>query len=246
MKRHIFFTDEDVSEDKKEEEAPVEGVRRAKRLRAAAYLRTAIKTEVKAIKQALRAKPDWKTKVADPVLARRYALEATGQGASPGSVAAALLQLLREAVGEERFSNTLSIPHDDQSRDFVIDEDQEEDWKAGEVETWCTRKDIDAVRYVDGAVPEELRERLEAALDAIANGPDKDFHPGSDGMVPLKQNVPASRLFVLLASPACATGARPYPSFLVPFRTRPVLRTYLSGGGRFGQGSRSNRGGGRG
>jgi hypothetical protein len=39
------------------------------------------------------------------------------------------------------------------------------------------------VRYVDGAVPAELKTRLERALDAIAAEPDKDFHPGSEGKV---------------------------------------------------------------
>jgi hypothetical protein len=61
---------------------------------------------------ALRAKPEWQRKVADPALARRYALEAAGQGASPLSVAAALRRLLDEAVrgGAGGLGRRLAMP----------------------------------------------------------------------------------------------------------------------------------------
>jgi hypothetical protein len=34
-----------------------------------------------------------------------------------------------------------------------------------------------------GLIPEELQKSIETQLDAIANLPEKDFHPGSNNMV---------------------------------------------------------------
>ena len=41
----------------------------------------------------------------------------------------------------------------------------------------------DYILLEDGLIPEELRVKLETVLDAIANGPSKDYHPNTDGKV---------------------------------------------------------------
>jgi hypothetical protein len=158
--------------------------------------------DVGAIVAALRAKPDWQRKVADPEVARCYALEARQQGASEASVAVAFQRLLAAAVTP---ANTLSTPavrldENDECDDSAEDDDYRQDEEALESGVWTERtivggdgvkqrvrqrSDIQAISYVDGAVPDELRTKLEAALDAIANSTDKDFHPGSNEMVRL-------------------------------------------------------------
>jgi hypothetical protein len=163
--------------------------------------------DVAAIVTALSAKPDWQRKVADPELARRYAREAARQGASQASIAAALRRLLAAAAAAAdptgRVGYTLTRPPLKLDKDGYEDEDEDDDylqdediqasgvWRERKVvneadgATYKTRErsDIQGIGYVDGAVPEELRTRLEAQLDAIANSTEKDFHPGSNEMV---------------------------------------------------------------
>jgi hypothetical protein len=43
--------------------------------------------------------------------------------------------------------------------------------------------DLTDIKCADNLVPEELRDALARDLDSIAALPDKDFHPGSEGMV---------------------------------------------------------------
>jgi hypothetical protein len=146
--------------------------------------------------------------VADPELARRYALEAAQQGASQASIAAALRRLLAAAATSAdpagRFGHTLNVPplkvgkrgyvEEEEDDDYLQDEDilASRVWRERRIvnkadrATYKTRErsDIRGIgNYVDGAVPEELRTRLESQLDAIANSTEKDFHPGSKEMV---------------------------------------------------------------
>lgn len=135
-----------------------------------------IDSEVAAIVAAIKAKPDWTRKVADPDIAKRYASEAARQGASATTIATALRLLLKEAVMERGVDCTLELPDDSgRDRDFYVGE-YDNVHMDGVMEA-------DEVRFVDGLVPEELRALLEEQLDAIANEPEKDFHPGSDGKV---------------------------------------------------------------
>jgi hypothetical protein len=145
-----------------------------------------VEADVRGIMTALRAKPEWTRKVADPTIVAKWRAEALAQGASAGSVAEALARLLRESVvGEEvttgaALGRTLSVPSEAEryemyrnvDRDFWLEESDEVEGKPR-----------DDVCWRDGLVPEELRASLEAKLDALAAAPNKDFHPGSDNKV---------------------------------------------------------------
>lgn len=125
-----------------------------------------IDDEIEAIIDAIRAKPNWPHKVANPQIAKRYVMEAAQQGASTTAITAALRHLLYQAALEQGLDCTLQLPSDE--------------WDYGGK---ARRTPADEVIFVDGLVPEELRMLLVAQLDAIANGPEKDFHPGSNGKV---------------------------------------------------------------
>ena len=150
---------------------------------ANAQLPPVVEADVRGIMTALRAKPEWQRKVADPTIVAKWRAEALAQGASASSVAEALARLLRESVvGEEvttgaALGRTLSVPSEaeryemfDRNDDFWLEEGDE-------------GKPRDDVCWRDGLVPEELRASLEAKLDALAAAPNKDFHPGSDNKV---------------------------------------------------------------
>eukprot|EP01127_Copromyxa_protea_P001565 TRINITY_DN1152_c1_g1_i7.p1 TRINITY_DN1152_c1_g1~~TRINITY_DN1152_c1_g1_i7.p1 ORF type:complete len:470 (-),score=101.75 TRINITY_DN1152_c1_g1_i7:242-1651(-) len=61
------------------------------------------------------------------------------------------------------------------------DEEYDEDFAAGEYEE--VGGACRGIVYADGIVPDTLRESLEKNLDKIATLEEKDFHPGSEGMV---------------------------------------------------------------
>jgi hypothetical protein len=149
-----------------------------------------VEADVRGIVTALRAKPEWARKVADPTIVAKWRAEALAQGASASSVAEALARLLRESVvgaAEDKDATTgaalgcsLSIPSEEE-RDRMLDQDDRDFWleESDEAES----KPREDVCWRDGLVPEELRAALEAKLDAIAAAPNKDFHPGSDNKV---------------------------------------------------------------
>ena len=106
----------------------------------------------------------------------------------------------------EPFNNTLTTPPvrvengwplDDEDEDYQQPEEDQYSWRERKLSRpgegyeyrMRERNDVRGVRYVDGAVPAELKTRLERALDAIAAEPDKDFHPGSEGKVRRTNNV---------------------------------------------------------
>jgi hypothetical protein len=139
------------------------------------------KGDVAAIVHALQHKEEWQRKVADPTIAAKWHAEALAQGASRQTVAHALAHLLRQSVvGSATSASALGCSLA-QPREGEDEDDDDLRVEYDEIGSGpATRNDV---CWRDGVVPEELQKALEAKLDAIAAGPEKDFHPGSDGKV---------------------------------------------------------------
>lgn len=146
--------------------------------------------DVKGIMKAIMSKPDWGKKIRDEKIFKKYKEEASAQGANKASIDLAFENLLQEAK-LENFQNTIFLPSNyDEDNPKYFDDD---DYRTGEYEDSGTYSRYD-LGYIDNLIPEELRATLEEQLDKIANGPVKDFHPGSDGMVSITSPSPLSFL----------------------------------------------------
>lgn len=95
-------------------------------------------------------------------------------GADKNSIDSAFKELRKAAEQDvkNRRSNTLDVGEYEDDEDLQAYGDYEE-----------VGGNLFGVSYADGIVPEELAQSLEKHLDELAALPEKDFHPGSEGMV---------------------------------------------------------------
>ncbi|KAJ7119641.1 hypothetical protein C8R44DRAFT_672496 [Mycena epipterygia] len=110
---------------------------------------------------ALRSKPEWQRKAADPEIRSKWRQEALEQIDSDED------DLMTEKMV-----------------DYVLAE-LEDHRKIADNEKGIERGCFDAIWYSDRLLPNEVLERLKKAADALENVPDaeKDWHPGSNGQV---------------------------------------------------------------
>ncbi|KAL3691659.1 hypothetical protein R1sor_005310 [Riccia sorocarpa] len=152
------------------------------------------------LKQGIRSKPQWEEKVFDESISKKYKLEAQEQEISPDLVDIALEQLRQEASyilhgrsdsaagnsGGSSSSSTLealethSVNFDELKKSVSSAHDK---IQAGEGLVESLEEKGNGVWVVDGMVPQQLRDVLETRLDAIANSPNKDFHPNTNDQV---------------------------------------------------------------
>ncbi|KAL3691664.1 hypothetical protein R1sor_005315 [Riccia sorocarpa] len=122
------------------------------------------------LKRAIRSKPQWEEKVFDESISKKYILEAKEQGLSADLVDTALGKLREEASyilrGRSAHGGYLTLAATIQTGEG-IEEPLEEKGNG----------------VLDGIVPPQLRDLLETGLDAIANSPNKDFHPNTNDQV---------------------------------------------------------------
>lgn len=119
------------------------------------------RTLIQGVKNAILAKDHWFEKLQDPVIAAKYRAECIEKGCPDDLFDLAVKELLNtnfELKGIE-FDHEVTDP---------------------ELEGL---NELPSAFFKDSLVPEKLRDALEAELDKIADGPTKDFHPNSNGLV---------------------------------------------------------------
>jgi hypothetical protein len=165
---------------------------------------------VRAIVKAIKEKEGWQNKVRNQIVLAKWIQEALSQGtflttlsdtlgATEEQAQQAFQQLKKDAERTACIDQTLDGELDD-------DECDDEDFRADEFHDLGGKNR--EVAFADGVVPEDLRTSLEKHLDEIAALPDKDFHPGTEGLVGLFFS--AQALTLKFPSPNFLLNLRPH------------------------------------
>ncbi|KAL2622356.1 hypothetical protein R1flu_002561 [Riccia fluitans] len=193
----------EITFDDKEEEGNTEALLQEMLLKERENRMASESGTSEGLKRAIRSKTQWEEKVFDESLSKKYKLEAQEQGISADIVDTALGQLREEANyilrgrsadeggagssasacsgrGEDA-SEIVSVNFDELKKAVSAVHDKIQAGELGIAEP--LEEKGNGIWIVDRVVPKQLRNLLERRLDAIANSPNKDFHPNTNDQV---------------------------------------------------------------
>lgn len=127
--------------------------------------------QIEMIKMSVRNKPDWKKKFVKEDIQMRYRGELLAQGADEEAIFQAFSDLLDSEIIQNVFDLEVALDNAILCRDSMS------------FLSLCWAFLMIFLYSISDVVPQELKESLSRGLDRIADAKEKDFHPGSEGLV---------------------------------------------------------------